>query len=392
MTIDGFEEARPARLVPADAGWRGCADDVTVEDIEDLVAELQLARAGVAGADAGRAALRAERFADEIAFLGLGRLVARLVRTPPGGPQDALDRLAARSGGPGSGAGFPAPPEVALPRLGDLLTGLVGQARGYGLLPPAHKVKLLRRPGLDPAVTPVRLPGFSVLSLPTEVGPESVRYVQHAVARLAEHALRPAGEPLAARWEFDPVRARGWELLLGLLVQEPELLGRLGPVRDDAEAVAGWLRACEREAERQARADQEAGSADGALRAAAYEWRDAVRAVLAGGFGAHWWRHAQAWALLRRAMAREPRADDCHRALALDVAAVAGPPARADLVPAARRAGAPAPAGAVGAGEGRPVPPTGTGEAGWAAGAAGTAGDRDRLRDGVGGARQGDAA
>ncbi|MGW2706643.1 hypothetical protein [Streptomyces sp. NPDC001340] len=125
MTIDGFEESRPARIVPADAGWRGGADDVTVEDIEDLVAEPQPARAGVAGADARRAALQAERFADEIAFLGLGPLVVRLVRTPPGGPRDGLGRVAARSGRADSEAGSRHRPRWRWSGWGDLLTGLV---------------------------------------------------------------------------------------------------------------------------------------------------------------------------------------------------------------------------------------------------------------------------
>ncbi|MFF5019592.1 hypothetical protein [Streptomyces sp. NPDC001165] len=162
MTIDGFEEARPARIVPADAGWRGGADDVTVEDIEDLVAEPQPARAGVAGADARRAALQAERFADEIAFLRLGPLVVRLVRTPPGGPRDGLGRLAARSGGADSEAGFPAPPEVALERLG----GPAHRARrpetaiGSGT-PLAAPVRVT--PPEWPAVTSVRAPAGGTL-------------------------------------------------------------------------------------------------------------------------------------------------------------------------------------------------------------------------------------
>ncbi|MCX4907257.1 hypothetical protein [Streptomyces sp. NBC_00878] len=125
-----------------------------------------------------------------------------------------------------------------LPPLNELITLLVGAARRCGLLPLAHQVKVLRRPNTPSMVMPVRLPGVSLLSLPTAVTPVTVQYVQHELAHLAEHALRPADAPLVERWTFDPLRSEGWALLLEHLAGSTAFLARLGIDEETAAALA----------------------------------------------------------------------------------------------------------------------------------------------------------
>ncbi|MFC4031454.1 hypothetical protein ACFO3J_08180 [Streptomyces polygonati] len=235
--------------------------------------------------------------------------------------------------GPSAGA--------ALPGLDTLLGRLVEQARGHGLLPAAHRVGLIRRPNTPSMVMPVRLPGHSLLSLPTAVTPVTVQYLQHEIAHLAEHAARPAAAPLAARWSFDPLRSEGWALLLEHLVTTPEPLVRLGLDEGSAAAVAGFLAEEERFSRGLMAADlaleAELGGcrgAAGALEAAAavigrtglrwapelllmrqprmlhwrsylagYAWRDTVLAGLTSRFGAGWAGRDDAWAALLRALA-----------------------------------------------------------------------------------------
>lgn len=232
-------------------------------------------------------------------------------------------------------------PGDALPELNDLMTGLVTQARSHGLLPPTHKVGVIRRSNSPSMVMPVRLPGFSLLSVPTAVTPVTVQYLQHEIAHLAEHALRPAAAPLAARWAFDPLRSEGWALLLEHLVTSPSWLRRLGYGAHTAARVARFLAEEERFSRGLMAVDLaletelrtcacESAALDAAAAVAArtglqwapellllrqahllnwrsylagYEWRDAVLAALTQQFGADWAECGEAWALLLRALA-----------------------------------------------------------------------------------------
>ncbi|MGN9820032.1 hypothetical protein ACTMUQ_32430 [Streptomyces sp. SD11] len=229
-----------------------------------------------------------------------------------------------------------------LPPLNELITRLVGEARRHGLLPPGHRVRVLRRPNTPSMVMPVRLPGSSLLSLPTAVTPVTVQYLQHELAHLAEHALRPAGAPLAERWAFDPLRSEGWALLLEQLAGSTAFLARLGI---DAEAAAALARFFAEEEHfsrglmaadlaldtdlADCRTSAEALEAASAVASrtglrwapellllrqtrvlhwrsylAGYAWRDTVRAELVARFGVDWAQRAEAWVLLRDALTR----------------------------------------------------------------------------------------
>ncbi len=399
-----------------------------VEDVEDLLADLQLERSGLPGGDPEPAVRRAGRLGGDIARLGLSRFVADLLgdgapvpatdavldleadepgrrasyatwRTEARGragevwrwlserrrtagdqpwwcgesvlplPPDSVRRLAevtapvedlspiagswGRTAGLGHataeynwrwlmlGKGLLGPAGATLPGLNELLTRLVGEARGHGLLPADHKVKLIRRANTPSMVMPVRLPGFSLLSLPTAVTPVTVQYLQHEIAHLAEHAARPAAASLLERWSFDPLRSEGWALLLERLATSPALLVGLGLDEHTAASVARFLAEEERFSRGLMAADlalegdlSRCRSEADALEAAAavvartglqwapellllrqtrtldwrsylagYEWRDAVLAELAGRFGAGWVERGDAWALLRRGLA-----------------------------------------------------------------------------------------
>ncbi|WP_221348430.1 hypothetical protein [Streptomyces beigongshangae] len=414
------------------------ADDAYVED---LLADLQLERAGLPGRNRNPvpAALRAVQAADELDGLGLSRFVAELLggTAPVPAPTAVLDLEADEEGRRASyevwcaeareltgevwrwladrrrasgelpwwcgGSAFPLPRESVrrlagmappvpdlsetaetwahragptstaattaiaeynwrwlllgkgalgphdggirppgLPELNELITLLVGEARRRGLLPLAHRVRVLRRPNTPSMVMPVRLPGSSLLSLPTAVTPVTVQYVQHELAHLAEHALRPRDAPLAERWAFDPLRSEGWALLLEHLAGSTVFLARLGIEEETAVLLARFLAeeeyfsrglmaadlaldadlaGCRTPAEA---LDAASAVADGTglrwapelllLRQtrmlhwrsylAGYAWRDTVRSGLDARFGAGWADREDAWALLRSALAR----------------------------------------------------------------------------------------
>ncbi|MFE7035781.1 hypothetical protein ACFU9Y_36295 [Streptomyces sp. NPDC057621] len=413
--------------------------------IDDLLADLQLERAGLPGRGPVPAAERARQAADELAELGLSRFVAELLgesapvpapravldleaddegrrasyetwcaeareltgevwrwlterRRAAGAsrdldelpwwcgesafplPRDSVRRLAAatapvpdlsetaeawarsaglrgrataeynwrwlllgkglRVKGPAGSSGGEPPP--ALPPLNELITRLVGEARRHGLLPPGHRVRVLRRPNTPSMVMPVRLPGSSLLSLPTAVTPVTVQYLQHELAHLAEHASRPAGAPPADRWTFDPLRSEGWALLLEQLAGSTAFLARLGIDEETAAVLARFLAEEEHFSRGLMAADlaldadlagcrtaAEALEAASAVAAgtglrwapellllrqtrvlhwrsyvAGYAWRDTVRLALVARFGDHWAEREEAWALLRDALGR----------------------------------------------------------------------------------------
>ncbi|MET7622243.1 hypothetical protein [Streptomyces sp. NPDC005408] len=435
LEIDGFDEA-VLRDRDEDSGAfaelpdAGGDDGATVEDIEDLLADLQLEGAGLAGCDPEPAVQRARRLDDEIAFLGLTRLVADLTgaAAPPQAsavlalegdenarlaayerqragagelveatwqwlsarrraaedgrywwaegrlrplPPCSLRQLAevsepvpdlasiaeswARAAGLRDGAAEhnwrwlmlgeqlcqPAAPAVhRLPRLNELLASLVAEARGHGLLPPTHKVKLIRRPGTVPRATPVRMPGYSLLTAPTRVTPATVRQLQRHIAALTEHALRPKHAPLAERWTLDPLRSAGWALLLVHRVHSPELLVRLGLEEHTAVTAARFLAEHERFCRGLSAVDlaldaalRDCRSAEGALDAAADvatrtglrmapellllrqprilhrrshlaagAWYESVLGALTDRFGSGWAQRDEAWALLLQAL------------------------------------------------------------------------------------------
>lgn len=239
------------------------------------------------------------------------------------------------------GKGLPLPRGGTLPPMNELITRLVAGARRHGLLPLDHRITVLRRPNTPSMVMPVRLPGSSLLSLPTEVTPVTVQYVQHELAHLAEHALRPRDAPLLERWAFDPLRSEGWALLLEGLVGSTEVLTGLGIDGETAGVLGRFFAEEERFSRGLMAADlaleadlagcrTSAEALDAAAAAAAgtglrwapellllrqthivhwraylagYAWRDTVRAELASRFGSGWEDREPAWALLRRALA-----------------------------------------------------------------------------------------
>jgi len=410
-----------------------------VAHVEDLLADLQLERAGLPGRGPVPAAVRARQAAGELADLGLSRFVAELLgetapvpapmavldleadddgrrasyeiwcaeareltgevwrwladRRRAAGelpwwcgesalplPRDSVRRLAGvtapvpdlsetagawadRAGLRGSataeynwrwlllgkgqfgkgvlGPSYDTQPRT-LPPLNKLITLLVGEARRRGLLPLAHQVKVLRRPNTPSMVMPVRLPGSSLLSLPTAVTPVTVQYLQHELAHLAEHALRPGDAPLADRWAFDPLRSEGWALLLEHQAGSTVFLARLGIDGESAGVLARFfaeeehfnrglmaadlaldadLAGCRTSAEA---LDAASAVAEGTglrwapelllLRQtrvlhwrsylAGYAWRDTVRTALGALFGDDWADREEAWALLQSALAR----------------------------------------------------------------------------------------
>ncbi|MFD4243980.1 hypothetical protein ACFWP3_20605 [Streptomyces sp. NPDC058525] len=240
------------------------------------------------------------------------------------------------------------PPGTPLPGLNQLITGLVERLRDRRLLPAEHRVKVLRRPNSPSMVQAVRLPGLSLLSIPTAVTPVTVQYLQHELGHLAEHALRPPGAPLAQRWSFDPVRSEGWALLLEHLVRSPAVLRELGTGPSAAEAVARFLAQEERFSRGLMAVDAALDTAlDGVTTPAAalaraaelaartglswapellllrqvrmlqwraylagYAWRDSALAALTTRFGPDWPASAEAWALLRAALAGTGSAAD----------------------------------------------------------------------------------
>ncbi|MEV2255277.1 hypothetical protein AB0I94_32720 [Streptomyces sp. NPDC050147] len=463
LAIDGFDMAgaRPASAPgpwprdaalppPAQRGQSRTAGG-EVEDVEELLADLQLGRWGLAGHDPEPAAQRAARLSEEVAFLGLSRLVTELapgggpaapaLRTPPElssglqGRRAAYDRqcaearervgeiwqwLARRRHQPGTSPGpaergrcsgpvLPPPPHTpqqriditapvvdvapiaqswaraaglhegtrahnwrllrtgrglpadawaadskgALPRFGEVLLGLVAQIRERGLLPPAHKVRLVSRPGARAEVTPVRLPGLSLLSVDTGLTPLSYGHLQHAIGHLTEYAARPAGLCLAQRWSLCGLRSEGWALLIGQLIQTPAALVQTGLDEHTAQALARFL-AQEEQFSRGLMAadlalDAELATCRGVAdaldaaraltaatgleqsaelmllrqtriastrhRLAGHAWCDAALAELDAAFGAGWAGQDKAWELLSAALRETDTATGFLRAL-----------------------------------------------------------------------------
>ncbi|MGP3683518.1 hypothetical protein ACTVZO_02200 [Streptomyces sp. IBSNAI002] len=255
------------------------------------------------------------------------------------------------------------PPGTPLPGLNELITGLVERLRDRSLLPAEHRVKVLRRPNSPSMVQAVRLPGLSLLSIPTAVTPVTVQYLQHELGHLVEHALRPPGAPLAERWSFDPVRSEGWALLLEHLVRSPAVLRELGMEPSTAGTVARFLAQEERFSRGLMAVDAALDTAlDGVTTPAAalaraaelaaptglhwapellllrqvrivqwraylagYAWRDAALATLTSRFGPGWPASADAWALLRAALAATGSAGDFLHTLRTSRRAAAAP-------------------------------------------------------------------
>lgn len=234
------------------------------------------------------------------------------------------------------------------PALNDLLSALVARARRHGLLPTTHRVRVVWRPNTPSMVIPVRLPGLSVLSLPTGTTPVTVQYLQHEIAHLTEQAARPATTPLNRRWAFDPLRSEGWALLCEHLVASPQALVELGFTEEYAAAVTAFLAEeecfsrglmaadlaldaawphCRDEAELLAAAEsiiartgllwapevlvmRQTGMLNWRAYLAGYAWRDAALAVLRLRFGSDWTQDEAAWAVLGRALRSTGSATD----------------------------------------------------------------------------------
>jgi hypothetical protein len=131
--------------------------------------------------------------------------------------------------------------QAGLPPVNRLLSSLIDELRALDLLPAEHRVQVLRKPNTPSMVMPVRLPGHSLLSIPTALTPSTVQYLQHELAHLAEHAARPTGQTLRDRWRFDPVRSEGWALLLEYAVRSPDWLVRVGFDPISARTVSRFL-------------------------------------------------------------------------------------------------------------------------------------------------------
>ncbi|GAA4666405.1 hypothetical protein [Streptomyces youssoufiensis] len=235
-----------------------------------------------------------------------------------------------------------------LPTLDHLLRRLVQRLRVHDLLPTSHTVRLLRRPNSPSMVLPVQVPGDSLLSLPTEVSPATVQYLQHELAHLAEHALRPPDAQLAERWRFDPVRSEGWALLMEYVVRSPDSLRQLGLTPRAAVDLSRFLHQEEAFSRGMMAVDVALDARLGTLRTprellaeaarllartglgwapelvalrltrivhwraylAGYAFRDAALGLLTRRFGAGWSADARAWLALRTALAATGSASD----------------------------------------------------------------------------------
>ncbi len=132
---------------------------------------------------------------------------------------------------------------VTMPPLGQIIERLVARLRAFDLLPLAHQVQVMRLPRRSSMVVPVRVPGRSILTLPTSTPtPLTLQYVVHELGHLAENALRPARASLRDRWSFDPVRSEGIALLFELALRTtPGWIEALGPSADDAAHIRRFL-------------------------------------------------------------------------------------------------------------------------------------------------------
>lgn len=249
--------------------------------------------------------------------------------------------------------------DVAVPPFPTLMEGLVAAFRDRGLLPPEHRVQVIRRPRMPSLVVPVRVPGRSLLSVPvpSPATPLSPQYFQHELGHLAEHALRPAGAPLYERWRFDPVRSEGWALLFERIMRlHPRWLGSLGFASEDAARLVSFY--CEEDefTEGLIAADlalgarlstvatvEQARDAAAEIAAeleiewapeimlfrqpamlnwrsyvAAWTWRDAAIEILEQRFGPAWVEQAATWSAIRSSLGTVGSAAAALRGLASD--------------------------------------------------------------------------
>ncbi|MEV4428072.1 hypothetical protein AB0K23_22365 [Streptomyces sp. NPDC049602] len=268
---------------------------------------------------------------------------SRLLRC--GGPVEPVDGLLRRWSGAGRDEDVTTPAfrtalregrhggAVALPPADTLLRILVTRLRQAGLLPPEHRVTLVRKVWTSAVAVPVRVPGRSVLVLSTTPAVPALAHLLHELAHVAEHALRAPDSTLESRWRFDPVRSEGWALLLESLATDPEWLAALGLPPSYTEAVrttATYTELLDRQMFRAAAAlDDELppdatpaetlalardltarlrvdrtpqallqDAADG-LQPRAYlagfAWRDEALQCLRDGWGPRWWADPTAW-------------------------------------------------------------------------------------------------
>jgi hypothetical protein len=246
--------------------------------------------------------------------------------------------------------------DIAVPAFPALLAALVQTFRDRELLPPGHRVQIIRRPRTPSLVVPIRVPGHSLLSVPepSPATPLAVQYFQHELGHLAEHALRPADAPLRDRWAFDPVRSEGIALLFELVLRDPRWLVGLGFGARDAERLAGFLvddeaftrgllaadLALDHQLPGHARVE-DARAAAAAIAAqlglawaaeimlfrlpamldwrsylAGWAWRDAANAILVHRHGARWPDARAAWRTLRATLQTVGSATEALRCLA----------------------------------------------------------------------------
>lgn len=245
---------------------------------------------------------------------------------------------------------------VSVPSFQEVLSALVRRFRELELLPVNHRVQLIRRPNTPSMVLPIRVPGHSILSVPSAVSPLTAQYLQHELAHLAEHALRPPEAGLLERWRFDPVRSEGWALFFERLLQAPRWLELLGFGPEQALVLAEFFREEEEFSQGLIAADlamdqrlPELGSAEEALRyaealaellgiswapeimlfrlprmmhwrsyIAGWAWRDAAWDTLARRFGEDWMHEPSAWAVVRQALGGVGSAAGALRELRVD--------------------------------------------------------------------------
>ncbi|PJM98885.1 hypothetical protein CG740_32850 [Streptomyces sp. CB01201] len=252
-------------------------------------------------------------------------------------------------------------PAVALPSVDTLLRTLVGRLRQAGLLPPEHRVTLVRKVWTSAVAVPVRVPGRSVLVLSSTPAVPALAHLLHELAHVSEHALRAPELALEVRWCFDPVRSEGWALLLESLATDPLWLASLDlshPFTEAVRVTATYTELLDRQMFRAAAAlDDElppdATSADALtlthdliarlgiarvpqallqdasdglqVRAylAGFAWRDEALSCLTGRWGSRWWAEPAAWAAVRDVLRGDGDARSAVAALASDAAASA---------------------------------------------------------------------
>lgn len=207
------------------------------------------------------------------------------------------------------------------------------------LLPADHRVTVASQTLSRSVAVPIVVPGRSVVVVSDTGSAADIRFIHHELAHVTEHAIRRADLPLEQRWSFDPVRSEGWALLCETLVHDRDWWVEIGLGTPNARVIAfhratdefsqavvaghvaldDAVSACQDEVDlrRAAREIVErlqvdwdpAAFAMGVPNvsqwrayAAAFEWADAARRVLARRFGTPWWRAPESWAALRRVL------------------------------------------------------------------------------------------